>query len=200
MLRTGRRGSPRLHASSSRRNRGVHGQAGRPVARCSGGGEAAAAQEGLRKAGVKAANDGTVGLEHRAAMEYVASAWQKDQPITELGQLKMESRVQAPQGAPQAAPARLPRRLVSRIYKHLDAVEAAALWHGASSEAGEVMLSSGGAGAGGLWIAMPFRMSDFCDTAHFRCASLLRLAALRPPADRDVPDAQAGCAGRWWRA
>ena len=45
-----------------------------------------------------------------------------------------------------------------------------------------MMLPSGGMGAGGLWIAMPFRMSDFFDTAHFRCATLLRMAALRPPA------------------
>ena len=44
-----------------------------------------------------------------------------------------------------------------------------------------MMLSSGGMGAGGLWIAMPFRMSDFFATARFRCATLLRMAALRPP-------------------
>ena len=57
-----------------------------------------------------------VSLESNAAKEYAASAWQQDQPISELGRLKLELRGQAPQGAPQLAPARLPRRLVSRMY------------------------------------------------------------------------------------
>ena len=65
---------------------------GRPVSRCFGGHDAAAAQEGLRLAGVEAANDGTVSLESNAAKEYAASAWQQDQPISELGQFKLELR------------------------------------------------------------------------------------------------------------
>ena len=43
------------------------------------------------------------------------------------------------------------------------------------------MLSSGGAGAGGLWVAMPYRSTDFFDTAHFRCGTSLRLGEVRPP-------------------
>ena len=150
---------------------------GKPVPRCHGGPEAAKAQEGLRRAGVVAASDGAVGLAKDAA----TSAWQKDQPINELGRLKVEEKVIAPQTTPQGAPARLPRRLVSRMYKHLDAIEVAALWHGAELVTKEVMLSSGGAGAGGLWVAMPYRSTDFFDTAHFRCATLLRLGEVKPP-------------------
>ena len=88
---------------------------GKPIPRCHGGPEAAKAQEGLRRAGVVAASDGTVGLAKDAAAEYATSAWHKDQPINELGRLRVEQRVTAPQTAPQGAPARLPRRLVSRM-------------------------------------------------------------------------------------
>ena len=60
---------------------------GRPIPRCHGGPEAAKAQEGLRRAGVMAANDGAVGLVKDAAAEYATSALQRDQPINELGRL-----------------------------------------------------------------------------------------------------------------
>ena len=131
-----------------------------------------------------AASDGAVGLEKEAAAEHAtsASAWQADQPISQQGRFNMEEKMAALQIAPQSALARLSHRLVSRIYKHLDAVEAAALWHGADSVMRETMLSSGGMGAGGLWIAMPYRNSDeFFGTAHFRCATLLRLGEVKPP-------------------
>ena len=76
---------------------------------------------------------------------------------------------------------RVPRRYASRIFKHLDAVVAAQLWHAADGPHREAMLASGGRGAGALWLAMPDRASDLFGTSHFRMATLLRLNAFRPP-------------------
>jgi len=83
--------------------------------------------------------------------------------------------------APDMVPARLPRRYASRIYKHLDAVRAAAAWHRADEVEREASLAAGGRGAGALWMQLPDRPSDLLGTAHFRVATLLRIGALKPP-------------------
>ena len=104
------------------------------------------AQEGLRLAGVCAANEGGITLTKEAAEVYHASAGHRDQSVTELGQLRIEAIPFPPRGALAAVPARVPRRHVSRIFKHLDAIEAAKTWHAAGQELREVMLSRGGRG------------------------------------------------------
>ena len=156
---------------------------GRPVPSCRGGDEAELARAGLLESGVMVDDTGGVRLAADAAAMYVASPWHGDQPADEVGRLTAEP-AQAPGPQAQAvemAPPRVARRYASRIFRHLDAVAAAQLWHAADGPHREVMLASGGRGAGALWLAMPDRASDLFGASHFRMATLLRLNAFRPP-------------------
>ena len=156
---------------------------GRSVTWCCGADEADLARAGLLEHGVAVDNAGGVCLLADAAKMYVATPWHGDQPVDEVGRLAVElSLAPGPQpGAVEMAPPRVPRCYASRIFKHLDAVVAAQLWHAADGPHREVMLASGGRGAGALWLAMPDCASDLFGTSHFSMATLLRLNAFRPP-------------------
>ena len=134
-------------------------------------------------AGVLVSRDGDVKMSPDHAARYVASAWQADQPLDQLGALQT-----GPTATPLPAPADaraalLPRRFVSRIWRHLGATEAAALWHAASRLDRVVMLWAGGAGAGNMWVQLPMRVCDFFDNSHFRASTFLWLADMRLPTD-----------------
>eukprot|EP00969_Alexandrium_andersonii_P124423 5498531-Alexandrium_andersonii.AAC.1 len=64
-------------------------------------------------------------------------------------------------------PARLPRRFASRIFRHLEALEATRLWLRLSSARREGLLSAGGPGAGALWMQLPARSDDYFPTSYF---------------------------------
>ena len=111
---------------------------------------------------------------------YFASGRSTDQALIELGALAIEPLVTPVQTPWPAAPYLQPRRLASRIFEHIEAFEAACLWHTESSELQEIMFSCGGRGAGGVWQAMPEVICDWFTSAQFRCATMLRLGTLRP--------------------
>ncbi|CAK0877910.1 unnamed protein product, partial [Prorocentrum cordatum] len=89
-----------------------------------------------------------------------------------------------PSGPLGGLPARAPRRFASRIFRHLEALEATRLWGSLGAERREGLLSSGGPGAGALWLQMPAQPADYfptAATAPFRAATLRRLGALSSP-------------------
>ena len=107
--------------------------------------------------------------------------------------------------APGVVLARLLRRYASRIYKHLDAIRAAAAWHAPAETEREALLATGGRGAGALWMQLPDWPSDLLGSAHFLVATLLRVGAFRPPRGASCqleargarfPDADDATAGR----
>ena len=58
---------------------------------------------------------------------YGTCAWNDDQALDELGALRLDEGPAPPvHAAPDMVPARLLRRYASRIYKHHDAIRAAA--------------------------------------------------------------------------
>ena len=77
------------------------------------------------------------------------------QALDELGALRLDAAPAPPvHAAPDMVPVRLPRRYTSRIYKHLDAIRAAAAWHIATETEREALLATGGRGAGALWMQL----------------------------------------------
>ena len=127
--------------------------------------------------------DGDVILAPEHAVRYIASAWHADQPLDQLGALPIPTSATRTPAPADALQPRLPRRFVSRIWRHLGAVEASALWHSAAPAQRVVMLPAGGTGAGNMWVQLPLRVCDFFDNSHFRAATLPRLVAMDLPAD-----------------
>ena len=155
---------------------------GRPLGGVHGAEHADQVRLHLAAAGVLVSRDGDVTITPDHAARYVASAWQADQPLDRLGALQIGPTATPPPAPADARASLLPRRFVSCIWRHLDATEAAALWHAASRLDRVVMLPAGGAGAGNMWVQLPMRVSDFFDNSHFRASTLLRLADMRLPA------------------
>ena len=171
-------------ATNAPRARMIAATLGRPLlGAVHGAAEADEVRARLATAGVLVSRDGDVILAPEHAVRYVASAWHADQPLDQLGALPITTSTTQPPAPADALQPRLPRRFVSRIWRHLDAVQASALWHSASPAQRVVMLSAGGTGAGNMWVQLPLRVSDFFDNSHFRAATLLRLVAMDLPSD-----------------
>eukprot|EP00973_Karenia_brevis_P070135 9748981-Karenia_brevis.AAC.1 len=70
--------------------------------------------------------------------------------------------------------------MASRIFRHLDALQATLVWQRAPRWKREAMLSAGGSGAGGVWISAPCKLVDYFTNSHFRAATRRRLCILKP--------------------
>jgi hypothetical protein len=71
---------------------------------------------------------------------------------------------------------------VSRVWRHLDALTAANLWHRAEDKESRVrLLSTGGRGVGGIWYESPSNTLKMFPNAHFQLTSQTRLGIARAP-------------------
>ena len=154
---------------------------GEPVLGCSGAEEAAQARGILSDAGVDVGPDGRVVFTKDATDVYMALGWSSDQDLGELAMMRVEPAPMAPQHATGPTTSVLARKLTSRVYKHLDAFNAARLWHAADKDDRVLMLASGGRGAGAVWAAVLDRRADWFTTSHFRVATQLRLGVFVVP-------------------
>ena len=169
------------------------------AAGCAGGADAQQARQRLQDAGVRVDNAGTVTYTPTAAAEYGAGPWSADTPIDQLGGLSLQPPSTPESVAQGGLAARLPRRYASRIFRHLEGLTATRLWAAMPRHRQESMLSSGGPGAGSVWLQMPRTAKECFPSGHFRLASLRRLGALSAPvgttcaipsraAEHDEPD------------
>ncbi|CAK0796874.1 unnamed protein product, partial [Prorocentrum cordatum] len=147
---------------------------------CSGGPEALEARRRLEQAGVLVDEQGGVKFTPGARVEYASGPWVRGLAVNDLGALKRLPEASLPAAAPGGLPARAPRRYASRIFRHLDALEATRLWRALSVERQDP-LSAGVLGAGALWSQHAVRECDWFPTSYFRAAVMRRLGALSAP-------------------
>ena len=154
---------------------------GLPVTACAGEADASAAKVRLEGAGVVVDEPGGVKFTWTARDVNGAGPWHADISSDELGALRLQVEQTSLAVSQGALPAQLPRRCASRIYRHLEALDATRVWQSGGRDQQESLLSAGGPGAGAVWLQMPARSADFFPNGCFRATSLRRLGSLSAP-------------------
>ena len=72
-------------------------------------------------------------------------------------------------------------RLLGKIYRGLETLQAAQLWHDLGQHRQECLLSAGGAGTGSFWHVIPTHSRDYIDDLHWRTAFRQRLGSAQVP-------------------
>ena len=153
---------------------------GREVLNVVGAEHANQAQRRLLEAGVKVTRDGSVSHTAEAADEYDASRWSSDITTQDLaaGALVAEDMVDSQTRSNYSSQ---PKKLVSRIWKHIDSLDAARLHARLPETSQRTLLAAGGQGAGAPWLQLPTRPAEFWPNTHWRIATQLRLSAAEAP-------------------
>ena len=165
---------------------GLAEQTGRPLVEIAGQEAADKAKQTLEQAGLYVEEDGGVQMTKEAADLWATCRWSKDRSAEELMQTKHMDDAMTPAREENPADA-TSRKVLGRIWRGLEAIEAAKLWQKLDEHDRNVWYDGGGQGAGSIWCAAQHGASTpqapvwFAD-AHFALATATRTMALRLPA------------------
>ena len=161
----------------------------RPIAGMPDVGHAESVKQRLRQAGIKVKQGAEIRLTESVMQLFSDSPWSQEIDVQNLhapagghAQLQPgEAYSNISCGPPSCTKSRAHDKLAARLFRSLEGIKAANLWHKATPEDQTSMLTAGGHGVGTTWQAIPRSSDDFLPSRHWTMATLMRLNAVKPP-------------------